>query len=190
MNDQWTMDSERIKDSIPSGNDAIDNSDERVCPPSKNARDTMEESSDRDSMMPAKKEEGDSIIMSSSPTWYSSTPLEVSKLSSTAANKKSAPRKKRMAKPTTGGSLYREIRELKPTPYFYYIDHSRDVDEDPLAPLSPALTIPTFIIKLHAILIRDSLRGVIGWMHHGRSWKILNQVNMNILLLLLLLTRA
>ena len=72
--------------------------------------------------------------------------------------------------------MHRETRELKPTPYFYYIDHSRNVDEDPLAPLSPALSVPNFLIKLHAILIRDSLSGVIGWMPHGRSWKILNQV--------------
>ncbi|KAL3785626.1 hypothetical protein ACHAW5_003406 [Stephanodiscus triporus] len=58
---------------------------------------------------------------------------------------------------------------------FYYIDHSRDVDDDPLSPLSPALSVPNFVIKLHAILICESLSDVIAWMPHGRSWKILNQ---------------
>ena len=73
MDDQWTMDSKRTKDSIPTGNDAIDNGTERVNPSSQNARDATEESNDRDSNMTAKKEEGTSIVSSQSPTWYSST---------------------------------------------------------------------------------------------------------------------
>ncbi len=68
------------------------------------------------------------------------------------------------------------MRELKPAPYFYYIDHSRDVNSDPNALLSPGLSVPNFIVKLHAILTNDSLGDVITWMLHGRSWKILNQV--------------
>jgi hypothetical protein len=71
---------------------------------------------------------------------------------------------------------YREVRILNPAPYFYYVDHSRDIDDDPLSPLSPALSVPNFVIKLHAILIREDLSDVIAWMPHGRSWKILNQV--------------
>ncbi len=71
---------------------------------------------------------------------------------------------------------YREVRVLNPSPYFYYIDHSRGSDDDPLAPLSPALSVPNFVIKLHAILICESLSNIISWMPHGRSWKILNQV--------------
>lgn len=80
------------------------------------------------------------------------------------------------ARQSHAGSSYREVRVLNPSPYFYYIDRSRDVDDDPLAPLSPALSIPNFVIKLHAILICDSLSNIISWMPHGRSWQILNQV--------------
>lgn len=65
-------------------------------------------------------------------------------------------------------------RELKPAPYFYYIDRSQDKDDDPLSPLSPPLCVPNFVIKLHAILIRKDLEDIIGWMPHGRSWKIVN----------------
>mmetsp|Transcript_22498 Transcript_22498/g.47396 ORF Transcript_22498/g.47396 Transcript_22498/m.47396 type:complete len:560 (+) Transcript_22498:243-1922(+) len=68
-----------------------------------------------------------------------------------------------------------ENRELKPAPYFYYIDHSQDIDDDPLAPLFKPLSMPNFLMKLHAILICESMSGVIEWMPHGRSWKILNQ---------------
>ena len=201
------MDSERIKDSIPAGNDGIDDSEEI---------DAMEESNDRHSKMLAWKEVGTSIISFQSPTsssayssnpfeisepssapankktpprknsksptsssGYSSIPFDVSEPSSAPANRKTAPGKKGKAKQAvarTGGPSYREIRDLKPAPYFYYIDHSQDVDDDPLAPLSPALSVPNFLIKLHAILICDSLSGVIEWMPHGRSWKILNQV--------------
>lgn len=71
---------------------------------------------------------------------------------------------------------YREVRELRPSPYFHYVDRSRDADADPLGALSPALSAPNFVIKLHAILIREELQGVVDWMPHGRSWKILDQV--------------
>lgn len=84
--------------------------------------------------------------------------------------------KKSSPKQSMTGPSYREVRVLNPNPYFYYIDHSRDVDDDPLSPLSPALSVPNFVIKLHAILICESLSDVIAWMPHGRSWKILNQV--------------
>jgi hypothetical protein len=75
---------------------------------------------------------------------------------------------------------YCEVRMLNPAPYFYYVDHSRDIDDDPLSPLSPVLSIPNFVIKLHAILIREDLSDVIAWMPHGRSWKILNQVRLQL----------
>jgi len=65
-------------------------------------------------------------------------------------------------------------RELRPAPYFYYIDRSCEQDYDALSPLSPPLCVPNFVIKLHAILIRKDLRSVITWMPHGRSWKIIN----------------
>ena len=76
-----------------------------------------------------------------------------------------------------------EIRELNATPHFYYIDHSRDVDANPLTPLAPPDSIPNFVIKLHAILVREEdlgSGGVVEWMPHGRSWKILDQVRRNI----------
>ena len=163
------------KDSILRGDDSIKNGEERS---------TIEESNDRDSdsKVTAKNKGGTSIRSQStaSSSGYSSTPFEVSKPStSVAANEKSASRQKGKAKNAarrTGCPSHRESRELKPTPYFYYIDHSRDADEDPLAPLSPALSVPNFVFKLHAILIRDSLSGIIEWMPHGRSWKSLNKV--------------
>ena len=79
----------------------------------------------------------------------------------------------------SNASQYQEVRELRPAPYFYYIDHSRDVDSEPNALLSPALSVPNFIVKLHAILANDELGDVIAWMPNGRSWKILNQVREN-----------
>ncbi len=66
------------------------------------------------------------------------------------------------------------IRELRPAPYFYYIDRSQEPDDDVLSPLSPPLCVPNFVIKLHAILIRMDLRRIISWMPHGRSWKIID----------------
>lgn len=46
-------------------------------------------------------------------------------------------------------------------------DHSEDVDEDPLAPLVPALTVPNCVMMLHAILVNDSFSEIIEWMPHG-----------------------
>lgn len=37
--------------------------------------------------------------------------------------------------------------ELQPAPYFYYRDHSMDVDEDPLTPLTPPGRVPNFPAK-------------------------------------------
>ncbi|KAL7461230.1 hypothetical protein ACHAXS_001652 [Conticribra weissflogii] len=68
-----------------------------------------------------------------------------------------------------------ENRELRPAPYFYYIDRSCEPDDDPLTPLSPPLCVPNFVIKLHAILIRKDLEHIVSWMPHGRSWKIIDQ---------------
>lgn len=72
---------------------------------------------------------------------------------------------------------YQENRECKPAPYYFYIDHSQVIDDDPLSPLSPALSVPNFVIKLHAILVCDQYRGIVDWMPHGRSFKILDQVS-------------
>jgi len=68
-------------------------------------------------------------------------------------------------------------RELKPAPFFYYRDHSQEVDENPHFPLVPLMSVPNIVMKLHAMLSCDSLSNVIAWMPHGRSWKILDQVS-------------
>jgi hypothetical protein len=96
--------------------------------------------------------------------------------SAVAKHTSHSPRKKSGGNKFSLSPSYREVRMLNPAPYFYYVDHSRDIDDDPLSPLSPALSVPNFVIKLHAILIREDLSDVIAWMPHGRSWKILNQV--------------
>lgn len=70
-------------------------------------------------------------------------------------------------------------RELKPAPFFYYRDHSQEVDEIPHFPLVPLMSVPNFVMKLHAMLSCDSLSNVIAWMPHGRSWKILDQVSIH-----------
>ncbi|KAL7534693.1 hypothetical protein ACHAXR_009380 [Thalassiosira sp. AJA248-18] len=136
----------------------------------------MVESDEEELKMPASKSNGGAQDQSptNSSSGYSSTPLDSSKPSSSATDSEKPPpaassRKKRKA------NLSCHQRELKPAPYFYYVDHSQDVDDDPLAPLSPALSVPNFVIKLHAILIVESLSGVIEWMPHGRSFMILNQ---------------
>ena len=93
-----------------------------------------------------------------------------SKKKSSSTTMSSASKKRKVTK-------RREDRVLNPSPYFYYIDHSHLVDDDPLTPLATTLSVPNFVVKLHAILIRDSLSDVISWMPHGRSWRILNQVS-------------
>mmetsp|Transcript_5518 Transcript_5518/g.12038 ORF Transcript_5518/g.12038 Transcript_5518/m.12038 type:complete len:285 (-) Transcript_5518:2218-3072(-) len=187
------METGRAKESTESTtvrNDGIENEGEgRRNPPSRNLWQFAEENdgNDRVSNTPEKdeNEEGTSIINSQSPIdpCSSSPPipleLEVYGSSSVTAKRKSASRQKMVAKHLAvrrGSSSIRKIRELNPSPYFYYIDHSQDVDEKPLTQLSPALSVPNFIIKLHSILVRDILSDVIQWMPHGRSWKIVNQV--------------
>jgi len=63
--------------------------------------------------------------------------------------------------------------ELKPHPFFYYSDHSLEMDDDPLTPITPAGIVPTFPAKMHAILANPELADVVGWDPHGRSWRIL-----------------
>lgn len=63
--------------------------------------------------------------------------------------------------------------ELQPYPFYYYRDFSREIDEDPLTPLTPPGRVPNFPAKMHAILSRDDLSDVISWMPHGRAWRVL-----------------
>lgn len=62
--------------------------------------------------------------------------------------------------------------ELKPYPFFYYVNHSDDVDPDPLTPLTAPGRVPNFPAKMHAILSRNDLKDVISWQPHGRSFKV------------------
>jgi HSF-type DNA-binding len=67
----------------------------------------------------------------------------------------------------------RQIRELKPAPYFYYRDHSMEADPDPLTPLTPPGRVPNFPAKMHAILSRKDFADIVAWLPHGRSWRVL-----------------
>lgn len=64
-------------------------------------------------------------------------------------------------------------RTLQPSPFFYYRDHSGEVDNDPLSPLTAPARVPNFPAKMHAILSRDDLSDVVAWLPHGRSWRVL-----------------
>lgn len=75
--------------------------------------------------------------------------------------------------PTTNSAKVGEETELQPYPFFYYRDHSRDADPDPLYPLVPPGRVPNFAAKMHAILSRPDLQDIISWMPHGRSWRVL-----------------
>lgn len=61
---------------------------------------------------------------------------------------------------------------LKPYPYFYYVDYSTEPDKDPLTPLTPPGRVPNFPSKMHAMLAREDLKGIICWLPHGRAWKV------------------
>jgi hypothetical protein len=64
-------------------------------------------------------------------------------------------------------------RELVAAPFYYYRDFSREIDPDPLTPLTPPGRVPNFPAKMHAILSRADLADVVAWMPHGRSWRVL-----------------
>lgn len=124
--------------------------------------------------IPEEEKEGTSVTLSLSGQMKAPagkpSPSAVAKHTSHSSGKKSSGNKHSLS------PSYREVRMLNPAPYFYYVDHSRDINDDSLSLLSPALSVPNFVIKLHAILIREDLSDVIAWMPHGRSWRILNQV--------------
>ncbi|KAL3774291.1 hypothetical protein HJC23_007930 [Cyclotella cryptica] len=61
----------------------------------------------------------------------------------------------------------------KPAPYFFYTDHSREADHDPLSPVTQSGTVPSFPIKMHALLSKTELSDVLAWDSHGRSFRIL-----------------
>jgi len=126
---------------------------------------------------PEEEEEGSASFVTSSSSGQMKAPPGKQSPSADAKNTSLPSGKKSNGNKHSLSPTYREVWMLNPAPYFYYVDHSRDIDDDPLSPLSPALSVPNFVVKLHAILIRESLSDVIAWMPHGRSWKILNQVS-------------
>ncbi|CAB9526264.1 stress transcription factor A [Seminavis robusta] len=65
------------------------------------------------------------------------------------------------------------IRVMRPAPFFFYKDFSRVPDNDPLTPLTVPGRVPNFPAKMHAILSRTDLRGIVTWQPHGRAWRVL-----------------
>jgi len=61
-------------------------------------------------------------------------------------------------------------------PYFNYVDHSLENDDEPLVFLVPPSRVATFPVKLHVILSRKDFSHVICWMPHGRSWRLVDPV--------------
>lgn len=58
-------------------------------------------------------------------------------------------------------------------PFFQYKDFSLEKDPDPLTSLTPPGRVPNFPAKMHAILSHPGLTHIIGWMPHGRAWRVL-----------------
>lgn len=64
------------------------------------------------------------------------------------------------------------VRSLHP--FYHYRDYSIMRDPDPLTPLCIPGQVPNFLAKLHAILARSDLEGIITWLPHGRAWRVIN----------------
>ena len=62
---------------------------------------------------------------------------------------------------------------LLPAPYFYYRDHSTELDDDPLTPITKAGHSPCFPVKMHAVLSSHKLAHIVAWDVHGRSFRII-----------------
>jgi hypothetical protein len=68
-------------------------------------------------------------------------------------------------------------------PFYYYQDFSNEPDVDPSVPLTAPGRVPNFPAKMHAILSRDDLSEIIGWMPHGRAWKVFKPREFEVLVL-------
>lgn len=68
-------------------------------------------------------------------------------------------------------------------PFYYYQDFSNESDSDPSVPLTAPGRVPNFPAKMHAILSRDDLSEIIGWMPHGRAWKVFKPREFEVLVL-------
>ena len=101
--------------------------------------------------------------------YFSSTLNDRSITATTTAAAAAAP----TATTITSSSLTRHGREY---PFYSYIDHSQEVDMTPDVPLTAMGRVPTFLAKLHAILLRPELQHIVAWLPHGRSWKVYQAV--------------
>jgi HSF-type DNA-binding len=70
------------------------------------------------------------------------------------------------------GLLSSTVSTIEEYPFYSYIDYSREIDATPDVPLTAMGRVPTFPAKLHAILLRPELHAIVGWLPHGRSWKV------------------
>ncbi|KAL7506269.1 hypothetical protein ACHAXN_003609 [Cyclotella atomus] len=101
-----------------------------------------------------------------------------------ASKKPAVPKKKRKSRRSrktdsdgldATGRVY--AAELLPAPYYYYRNHTLEVDEDPLKPVTSAGHVPCFPAKMHAILAAPELHDIVAWDDHGRSFRILKPKN-------------
>ena len=78
------------------------------------------------------------------------------------------------AAPTAAQAIVDAQKDVhKPcAPYFYYKDYSLKPDPSPDTPLTLPGRIPSFPVKMHAILSRPDLADIVSWMPHGRSWRV------------------
>ena len=83
------------------------------------------------------------------------------------------PETKRAAKSSTNED--ESVEPPRPYPYFFYNDHSREADPDPLTPVTQHDRAPSFPMKMHAILSNPELTNIIAWDDHGRSFRILRK---------------
>ena len=81
---------------------------------------------------------------------------------------------------------YNESNGTKQTlsyPFYNYQEYSNEPDADPTVPLTAPGRVPNFPAKMHAILSRDDLSEIVGWMPHGRAWKVFKPREFEVLVL-------
>jgi hypothetical protein len=71
-------------------------------------------------------------------------PVVSSSSAAVAAMSNIKPTKARKDPPMDATGLVFAQPELKPPPYFYYSDHSLELDDDPLMPITSVGSVPTF----------------------------------------------
>ncbi|KAL3783727.1 hypothetical protein ACHAWO_008375 [Cyclotella atomus] len=102
-----------------------------------------------------------------------------------ASKKPAVPKKKRKSRRSrttdsdgldATGRVY--AAELLPAPYYYYRNHTLEVDEDPLKPVTSAGHVPCFPAKMRTpFWPAPELHDIVAWDDHGRSFRILKPKN-------------